>query len=156
MKELVKTGIRKETIVAVNKRAWHDYDILEKYEAGLSLKGTEIKSLRQKKASIAESFAKIKKGEVWLLNSNIPEYGHGNIHNHEPSRNRKLLLKKNEIRKLESKLKNQSMTLIPLKLYFSGPYAKVELGLAKGRKIHDKREIIKKTETQKKLKRIKL
>ncbi|MCX7877199.1 MAG: SsrA-binding protein SmpB [Ignavibacteria bacterium] len=156
MKESPKTGIRKETIIALNKRAWHDYEILDKYEAGIQLKGTEVKSLRLKKASIAESYARIRKNEVWLINSNIPEYSKGNIYNHEPSRDRKLLLRKSEIRKLTSRLKDKSMTLIPLKLYFSGPYAKLELALAKGRKIYDKREVIRKAENQKRLKRIKI
>lgn len=147
---------RKEYVIALNKKAYHDFEILDKYEAGIVLQGTEVKSIREHKISMADSYARVKKGEVWLYNTNIAEYKHGNYSNHEPQRIRKLLLKKNEIRKLDNKLKDRSLTLVPLKIYFSGPYIKAEIGLAKGKRKFDKREAIKKAETQKRLKRIKL
>jgi SsrA-binding protein len=156
MKEADKTVTRKHKVISVNKKAYHDYEILDKYEAGIQLQGTEVKSLRNMKASISESYGKVKNGEVWLYNVNIPEYKHGNISNHQPKRNRKLLLKKNEIRKLQQKLNDKSMTLIPLKIYFSGPYAKLEIGLARGKKIYDKRESMKSAEIKRKLNRIKI
>lgn len=163
MKESDKTGKgvsspkpRKETVIALNKKAFHEYEILNKYEAGIVLTGTEVKSLRDHKASLVEAYGRIKGGEVWLWNINIPIYRLGTYTNHEPGRIRKLLLKKSEIRKLDQKLKDKSLTLVPLKLYFDGPYVKVEIGLAKGKKLYDKRESIKKAEVQRKLKRIKV
>lgn len=146
---------RKERVITLNKKAFHDYEISNKYEAGIVLTGTEIKTLRQQKGSIQESYARIKKGEVWLINSNIPEYKYGTFANHEPLRDRKLLLHNNEIKKITTKLQDKGFTLIPLKLYFSGPYVKIELGLAKGKKSFDKREAIKKEEVKRQLKRIK-
>lgn len=164
MKESDKTGKvrdsngqakpRKETVIALNKKAFHDYEILNKYEAGIVLTGTEVKSLRDHKASLVEAYGRVKSKEVWLWNLNIPIYRLGTYTNHEPGRMRKLLMKRSEIRKLENKLKDKSLTLVPLKLYFSGPYVKVEIGLAKGKKLYDKREAIKKAEVQRKLKRI--
>ncbi|MCI0449452.1 MAG: SsrA-binding protein SmpB [Chlorobi bacterium] len=156
-----KTGIRedkprKETVIALNKKAYHDYEILSKYDAGMVLTGTEVKSLREHKASLVDAYARTKNGEVWLINSNIPVYKLGTYTNHEPMRNRKLLLKKSEIRKLDQKLKDRSLTVVPLKLYFSGPYIKIELGLAKGKRKYDKREAIKKAEMQRKLKRVRI
>ncbi len=148
--------VRKEIIIALNKRAYHDYEILNKYETGIVLTGTEVKSLRDHKASLVDSYARVKKGEVWLLNANIALYKLGTFTNHEPTSTRKLLLKKSEIRKLDIKLKDRSLTLIPLKLYFSGPFVKVELGLGKGKKQYDKRESIKKADVQRQLKRVKI
>lgn len=163
MKESDKTGKgvsapkpRKETVIALNKKAFHDYEILSKYEAGIVLTGTEVKSLRDHKASLVDAYGRIKSGEVWLWNINIPIYRLGTYTNHEPGRMRKLLLRKSEIRKLDQKLKDKSLTIVPLKLYFDGPYVKVEIGLAKGKKLYDKRESIKKAEVQRKLKRIKV
>jgi SsrA-binding protein len=140
--------------MAINKKAYHDFESLAKYEAGLVLTGTEVKSLRDHKANLSDAYGRIKNKEVWLWNVNIPIYRLGTYTNHEPSRMRKLLLKKSEIRKLEIKLKDKSLTLVPLKLYFDGPYVKVEIGLAKGKKQYDKRESIKKAEVQRKLKRV--
>ena len=149
-----ETRPRKETVIALNKKAYHDFEILNKYDAGLVLTGTEVKSLRDHKASLVDSYAKTRNGEVWLYNTNIPVYKLGTFTNHEPARSRKLLLKKSEIRKLELKLKDKSLTVVPLKLYFSGPFVKIEIGLAKGKKQYDKRESIKKAEVQRKLKRV--
>ncbi len=153
-REKSEPGIRKERVITLNKKAYHEYEILNKYEAGIELWGTEIKSLRGLKGSIQEAYARMKNGEVWLINSNIPEYKFGNLNNHVPLRDRKLLLKRSEIRKIENKLKDKGLTLIPLKLYFSGPFVKIEIGLAKGKKLYDKRESIKKADMQRQLKRI--
>ena len=135
---------RGEKVVATNRRARHDYAIEKTYEAGLVLTGTEVKSLRFGEGSIAESYAEVAGEEVWLVNSNIPEFSHGNRYNHEPKRPRKLLLHEREINKLHGAVARDGMTLVPLTVYFNGQgRAKVELALAKGRKAHDKREHIK-------------
>lgn len=131
-----------EKPAASNKRAFHEYTILEKFQAGIVLTGTEIKSVRAGKVNLKDSFAKIEKGEAWLYKSHISPYEMGNIYNHEPERKRKLLLTKLEIRKLTDKMKGTGETLVPLKMYITGGWAKVELGLAKGKKLHDKRETI--------------
>ena len=134
----------KQKVVAENRRARFDYHIEDKYEAGLALQGTEVKALRAGEATIAESYAEVKDGEVWLINSNIPEYSHGNRQNHEPRRPRKLLLNTREINKLFGAVERKGMTLVPLSVYFNGQgRAKVELALAKGKQAHDKRETIK-------------
>ncbi|RPI16651.1 MAG: SsrA-binding protein SmpB [Ignavibacteriae bacterium] len=146
---------RRERVITLNKKAFHDYEISNKYEAGIVLTGTEIKTLRQQKGSIQEAYARVKKGEVWLIGSNIPEYKYGTFSNHEPLRDRKLLLHNNEIKKITTKLQDKGFTLVPLKLYFSGPYVKIELGLARGKRSYDKREAIKKEEVKRQLKRIK-
>jgi SsrA-binding protein len=131
----------KQKIVAENRRARFDYAIEDKYEAGIALTGTEVKSLRFGEGSIAESYAEVKDGEVWLVNANIPEFSHGNRFNHEPKRPRKLLLTSREINKMFGAVMRQGMTLVPLSIYFNGRgRAKVELAIAKGRKAHDKRE----------------
>src|SRR5688500_15981975 len=131
----------KKKIVAENRRARFDYAIEETYEAGIALTGTEVKSLRFGEGSIAESYADVQEGEVWLINANIPEFSHGNRHNHEPKRPRKLLLNAREINKMFGAVARQGMTLVPLSVYFNARgRAKVELALAKGRKAHDKRE----------------
>jgi len=133
------------TVVAVNRRARHDYHVEETLEAGIELLGTEVKSLREGKANIAESYASEEGGEFWLINAHIPEYGPANRFNHNPRRLRKLLLHRREIDKLAASVNRGGMTVVPLKLYFnSGGIAKVELGLAKGKKLHDKRETEKK------------
>ena len=130
--------------VAENRRARYDYVIETVYEAGIVLTGTEVKSLRFGEGSIAESYAEVKGEEVWLVNSNIPEFSHGNRFNHEPKRPRKLLLHEREINKLHGAVAREGMTLVPLSVYFNARgRAKVELALAKGKKAHDKRETIK-------------
>ncbi len=134
----------KTKIVADNRRAKFDYAIDTVYEAGIALTGTEVKSLRFGDGSIGDSYAEVKDGQVWLINSHIPEFSHGNRHNHEPRRPRKLLLSAREIRKMHGAVGREGMTLVPLSVYFnSRGKAKVELALAKGRKAHDKREHIK-------------
>ena len=136
---------RKPRVVADNRKARFNYFIDEKFEAGVALTGTEVKSLRQGKANIAESYADARGGEIWLINSNIPEYQQAHRFNHLPKRPRKLLLHKREIDKLVGAVERQGMTLVPLKLYFNEKgRAKVELALARGKKLYDKRETEKK------------
>lgn len=128
-------------IVAENRKARFNYEIIDTYEAGLVLKGTEVKSLREGKANIAESYASDEDGEIWLINSYLPEYLQANRFNHEPRRRRKLLLSGREINRLRSAVNREGMTLVPLKIYFNDRgRAKMELALAKGKKLHDKRE----------------
>ncbi|GAA4643505.1 SsrA-binding protein SmpB [Pontixanthobacter gangjinensis] len=131
-------------VVAENRRAKFDYSIEDKFEAGLMLQGTEVKALRAGEATISESYAEVKDGQVWLINSNIPEYSHGNRLNHEPKRPRKLLLNQREINKMVGAVERKGMTLVPMSIYFNKTgRAKVELALGKGRKSQDKREYIK-------------
>ncbi|WLS01771.1 SsrA-binding protein SmpB [Shinella oryzae] len=133
------TTIKK--IVAENRKARYNYEIVDTYEAGLVLTGTEVKSLREGKANIAESYASDEGGEIWLINSYLPEYLQANRFNHETRRRRKLLLSKREIHRLRSAINREGMTLVPLKVYFNDTgRAKLELALAKGKKLHDKRE----------------
>jgi SsrA-binding protein len=147
-----KTGAPSRTI-AVNRRARHEYHILETLDAGIVLTGTEIKSIRQGKVSIADSFARIEQGEVFLHGAQIAQYAQGNIHNHQQDRVRKLLLSRQEIQRLIGKTKEQGLTLIPLKLYFNRAWVKIELGLCKGKKLHDKRESIKEREGKREIER---
>ena len=145
----------KKKVVAENRRARFDYAIETVYEAGIALTGTEVKSLRFGQGSIAESYADIEDGAVWLINSNVPEFSHGNRFNHEPKRRRKLLLHEREINKLHGAVAREGMTLVPLSVYFNGQgRAKVELALAKGRKDHDKRAAIKEREWKKEAGRV--
>ena len=131
----------KKKVVAENRRARFDYFVDDRMEAGIALTGTEVKALRQGEGSIAEAYAEVKDGEVVLVNSNIPEFSHGNRFNHEPKRPRKLLLNAREINKFFGAVARQGMTLVPLSIYFNAQgRAKVELALARGRKAHDKRE----------------
>jgi SsrA-binding protein len=132
-------------VVAHNRKARFNYEIGETFEAGIALTGTEVKSLRQGKATIAESYADSRGGEIWLVNANIPEYLQAGRFNHPPKRMRKLLLHRRQINKLMGAVEREGMTLVPLKLYFNERgRAKVELGLARGKKLHDKRETEKK------------
>ncbi|MFH1859911.1 MAG: SsrA-binding protein SmpB [bacterium] len=133
-----------EKVICSNRKAYYEHEILETLEAGIQLLGTEIKSLRTNQVSLNDSFAQIRNNEAFLVNANIAQYSFGNRMNHEPTRVRKLLLHKTEIARLLGKTKEKGLTLIPLKLYFKSGRAKVELGLAKGKKVHDKRETIKK------------
>lgn len=128
--------------VADNRKAFHDYFILEKYEAGLVLTGTEIKSARSGKVQLRDSFADIEGGEAWLKNAHFSPYSHGNIWNHEPTKKRKLLLHRGEIDKLFAKVREKGLTLIPLRLYLKNGRLKCEIGVCKGKKLHDKREAI--------------
>jgi len=134
----------KQKTVAENRRARYDYFIEDKFEAGLMLTGTEVKSLRAGEATIAESYAEVRDGAVWLVNANVPEFSHGNRNNHEPKRPRKLLLNAREIDKLTGAVERKGMTLVPLSIYFNGRgRAKVELALAKGKNSADKRQSTK-------------
>ena len=134
----------KKKVVAENRRARFDYFVDERVEAGIALVGTEVKSLRHGEGSIAEAYATVDGEEVWLINSHIPEYSHGNRLNHEPKRPRKLLLKGREVSKLHGAVARQGLTLVPLSIYFnSRGRAKVELALARGKKVHDKRDTVK-------------
>jgi SsrA-binding protein len=134
----------KQKTVAENRHARFDYAVEDKFEAGIALQGTEVKALRAGEASIGESYAEVRGGEVWLVNANIPEFSHGNRNNHEPKRPRKLLLKAREIDRLTGAVERKGMTLVPLSVYFNGKgRAKVELALAKGRQAQDKREYLK-------------
>jgi SsrA-binding protein len=136
------SGKQEEKVIATNRKARHLYHILETVVAGLVLTGTEVKSLRNGKASLGDSYAVLEGTEVWLLNLHISPYEQGNQFNHEPLRKRKLLLTKREIRRLIGKTREKGLTLVPLRLFFRGGWAKVELALARGKKTHDKREDI--------------
>lgn len=140
-------------VITKNRKAFHDYFIEETYEAGIVLKGTEIKSIRAGKVNLKDSFAKIKDGEVFLMNMYVSPYEQGNRFNHDPTRTRKLLLHRKEINKLIGKTKESGFSLIPLKLYLKNGYCKVELALAKGKKKYDKREELKKKAAQREIER---
>jgi len=134
-------------VVSNNRKAYHEYTIFDKYVAGIVLMGTEIKSIRKGSVNLKDSFAKIEDGEIFLYKCHISPYEQGNIHNHEPERTRKLLLNKSEIEKMLVKIKKENYTIVPLELFLVNGFAKLEIGLAKGKKLHDKREdIAKKTQ----------
>jgi SsrA-binding protein len=133
---------RGRTVVAQNRKARHDYHIDATYEAGLALTGTEVKSLRAGRASLVDGYAEVRDGEVWLRNVHIPEYDQGTWTNHEPRRPRKLLMRRDEISRLIGKTTQRGYTLVPLSLYFSDGYAKVELALARGKRSYDKRHAL--------------
>ena len=147
------TEKEKNTTVATNRKAYHDYFIEETVEAGLVLQGTEVKSLRSGLANLTDSYAVVKNNEMFLLNASISPYPQGNIMNHEPLRTRKLLLHKEEIRKLVWKMTQKGYTLIPLKIYFVRGKAKALIGLAKGKKAYDKRDTIKEKESKREVER---
>jgi SsrA-binding protein len=143
-----------EKVVATNRKAFHDYFIEERYEAGILLQGTEVKSLREGRVNLQDSYASVRGSEMFLHQCHISPYSHGNIMNHDPTRVRKLLLHKAEIHKLLGKTQQKGLTLIPLRIYFSKRgYAKVELGLAKGKKLYDRRETIKTREAGREVQR---
>jgi SsrA-binding protein len=143
-----------EKPVATNRKAFHDYFIEERFEAGIMLQGTEVKSLREGRVNLQDSYASVRGSEVFLHQCHISPYSHGNMMNHDPTRVRKLLLHKSEIHKLLGKTQQKGLTLIPLRIYFSKRgYAKVELGLAKGKKLYDRRETIKAREAGREVQR---
>jgi SsrA-binding protein len=142
-----------EKLIASNRRAFHDYEVLETYEAGLVLRGTEVKSLRDGRADLKESYARIEREEAWLLGCHISPYAQGNRANHDPVRPRKLLLHRREISRLLGRVMEKGLTLVPLRLYFKGGRAKVELGLARGRKLLDKRHVIREREARREMDR---
>jgi len=130
-------------VVAKNRKATHEFHVLEKLECGIALRGTEVKSLRAGQCSIAEAFGMIRRGELYLLGATIAEYSHGNIHNHAPARERKLLLQKRQLRSWDKQVREKGITIVPLLLYFKGHLVKVEMALVKGKKLYDKREDLK-------------
>ncbi len=140
-------------LIANNKKAYHDFFILDTYEAGIALHGTEVKSLRMGKCSIKESFIRIENGEVFIYGMHVSPYEKGNIFNKDPLRVKKLLLHKSEINKLLGKIKEKGMSVVPLKVYFKGSLVKVEIGLAKGKKLYDKRDDIAKKDQQREAER---
>ena len=140
--------------VADNRRARHDYEIIEKHETGVSLLGTEVKSIRGGKANLQEAFVKVEEGELWLYNCNIAHYDHGNRNNHEPTRKRRLLMHAREILRLKAQVQEKGLAMIPLRLYFKGNIVKCEIGLGKGKKLYDKRESLAKKETKRQLDRL--
>lgn len=138
-------------VVATNKKAYHDYFVDEVFEAGLVLTGTEVKSLRDGKANLRDSFCRIKDGEVFVDNLHISPYEHGNRENPDPTRRRKLLLHRTEIDKLRRRVEEKGFSLVPTKIYFKGGRAKLEIGLARGKKLHDKRETLKRKEADREM-----
>ena len=151
MKERVSATMK---IVATNRKATHDYFIEQKFEAGIQLKGTEIKSIRQSKSNINDAFIQVKNGELFVINMFISQYEYGNLFNHDETRTRKLLMHKKEILKLESKSKEDGYSLIPLKLYIEKGLAKLEIAIAKGKKTYDKRESLKERDQQMRIKKV--
>ena len=143
----------KGKLVAQNKKARHDYELLETHEAGLVLTGTEVKSLRQGRCSLVDAYAVIQDGEVWLMGAHIPEYTEGTWNNHAPTRQRKLLLHRGEIARLIGKTKESGLALVPLQLYFKDGRAKVEIALARGRKAHDKRQALSERDAKREMQR---
>jgi SsrA-binding protein len=141
-------------VIASNRKARHDYAILDTYEAGIALTGTEVKSLRAGRASLVDAFGQVSDGEIFLHNLHIPEYAQGTWTNHEPRRTRKLLLKRIEISRLIGKLKESGLTLVPLSMYFSDGWAKVEIGLARGKKSYDKRQDLAKRDADREIAKV--
>ena len=139
--------------VATNRQAGHRYEFLDKLEAGMVLTGTEVKSLREGKAQLKDGFAALKDGEIWLHNVHIPPYGPAAQANHDPERPRKLLVHRRELERLTGKVNERGLTLVPTRLYFSGPNAKVEIALARGKDVRDKRESIRERETKREMQR---
>lgn len=140
-------------VIATNRRARHDYEVIDTYEAGMVLEGSEVKSLRDGRAALKDSFAHVKDGEVWLVGAYIAPYSFSRGGGHDPERTRKLLLHRREIDRIEGKLAEKGLTLVPLRLYFKDGKAKVELGLARGRRTVDKRQVIKQREQQREMER---
>jgi SsrA-binding protein len=141
-------------VVSDNRRARHEFEILEVVEAGIALSGTEVKSLRQGRANLADAFARVEEDQMWLYNCHISPYDHGNRFNHDPLRKRRLLMHKKQILKLRSRMQEKGLTLVPLKLFFRGNWAKVDLALARGKQLYDKRHSIAKRENQRQIERL--
>jgi SsrA-binding protein len=142
-----------DKLIVDNRRARHDYHLSDRVEAGLALTGTEVKSLRQGQANLQRAYAEIRDGEAWLVGAHIAEYGHGNIQNHDPDRDRKLLLKRREIDSLEGKVRERGLTLVPTRLYFKSGRVKVELAVARGKEAQDKRRDIAKRDAEREMDR---
>ena len=141
-------------VVADNRRARHEYEIIEVFEAGIELQGTEVKSMRNGKANLSDAFARIEDGEIWLHQCHIAPYDHGNRFNHEPLRKRRLLMHHMQIVKLKQKVQEKGLTLIPLKLFFKGNWVKVDLAVVRGKQLYDKREAITKRDTKRQIDRV--
>lgn len=140
-------------IICRNKRAFHEYNIVDRLECGIVLTGTEVKSLREAQGNLEDAYAKLENGEVWLIGSDIPEYTMGNRLNHKPKRRRKLLMHRQEMAKFAGKASDRGYTLVPLRLYFKHGLVKVELGVARGKQLHDKRQDLKKADAQRDMRR---
>ncbi len=151
---MAEQGTRTKTMVTENRKARHEYEILERIETGIVLSGTEVKSARNGHLSLVEAWVSPVNGELWLEGCHINPYEHGNLNNHEPVRRRKLLAKRREIEKLAKRVAEKGLTLVPLSAYFSGRHLKIEIGLARGRKSHDKRHAIRDRETKRRIQRI--
>ena len=155
----MKTEEQKERtvkIVAKNRKAYHDFEIIQKFDAGIALQGTEVKSIRQGKISLQEAYASFKSVEsfeLYLLNFHISPYDFGNIANHEPKRPRKLLLTQRELKKMKAAVQEKGLTLIPLSIYFSGPYVKIEIGLVRAKRKYDKREAVKERDSEREIRK---
>ena len=141
-------------VIARNPRARHDYEVLDTFEAGLVLHGTEVKTLRAGRGSLVGAFGRVRRGEVWLEGLHIPPYESGNRYNHDPLRTRKLLLHRREIRRLIGSVEQKGWTLVPLELYFRGPHAKIQLALARGKKEHDRRDDLRRREAEREVARV--
>jgi len=142
-----------EKLIADNRRARHDYHLLDRYEAGLVLTGTEVKSLREGRATLQNAYADVRGMEVWLVGAHIAEYAQGNVHNHDPDRDRKLLLNKKEIASLIGKVRERGFTLVPTRMYWKNGRAKIELALARGKEVRDKRRDIARRDAQRQMER---
>jgi len=142
-----------EKPIVENRRARHDYHLLERYEAGIVLTGTEVKSLRESRATLQQAYADVRGEEVWLVGAHVAEYAQGNVHNHDPDRDRKLLLHKKEIASLIGKVRERGFTLVPTRLYWKNGKVKVELALAKGKELHDKRRDIARRDADRQIER---
>jgi len=151
--EMTTKSPAEEKTVATNRKALHDYFIIDRFETGIVLKGTEVKSLRQGLANLQDGYALLRNGEVWLLGMHISPFEKGNINNHDPKRDRKLLMHKREIRRLLGKVAEKGLTLVPMRVYFKNNIVKIEVGLAQGKKSYDKREAIKERESKRQLQR---
>ncbi|WP_268912855.1 SsrA-binding protein SmpB [Lentilactobacillus sp. SPB1-3] len=149
-----KTKKNDDNLMAQNKKARHDYSIMETYEAGVVLTGTEIKSIRERRLNLKDGFVQIKNGEAFMMNVHISEYTNGNQFNHDPLRNRKLLLHKKEIKRLAGASSDKGVTIVPLKVYLKNGFAKVLIGVAKGKKEYDKRETLKRREQDRQIERV--
>ena len=145
--------IMKKTVVSTNRKAYHEFHILENFEAGIQLKGSEVKSIREGSVSLKQSYIVTRRGEAWIKALHIPSYSHTGYDGHDPLRNRKLLLHKREILKIDAKLVEKGLTAVPTKLYFKGGLVKIELGLAKGKKLYDKRASKKKRDVERDIQR---
>jgi SsrA-binding protein len=142
-----------DKLIADNRKARHDYHLLDRFEAGIALTGTEVKSLREGRVELRQAYADVRDGEIWLIGAHIAEYGHGNLQNHDPDRDRKLLLHRGQISSLIGKVKERGFTLVPTKLYFKDGRAKVEIALARGKEQHDKRRDIARRDAERQIQR---